>query len=90
MHGTTATKSGEAIDTSGQIDILHTIAYLMGVDSSEFEGTAMGRNLLNTRKNFAVLYDGEYIAPQNNEQEMKRARHGLELADKMIRSNYFK
>ncbi|WP_291300639.1 hypothetical protein [Desulfosporosinus sp. BICA1-9] len=32
-----------------------TIAYLMGVNEDRYNNTVMGRNLLNTKKEFAVL-----------------------------------
>ncbi len=74
----------------GQVDLMPTIAYLMGVDEKEFQNTAMGRNLLNTRRSFAILYDGTLEASQRDQGEKARARRGLELADKIIRSDYFK
>jgi lipoteichoic acid synthase len=73
----------------GQIDLMPTIAYLMGVDPRELTGT-MGRNLLNTRKSFAVLYDGEFISAAEDPGEKDRVQRGMELADKIIRSDYFK
>lgn len=83
--------AGEDVDViGGEIDILPTVAYLMGVDESEFGGFAMGRNLLNTRKSFAILNDGEFIASHNDEREKKHALKGIEVADKVLRSNFYK
>ena len=48
----------------------------------------MGRNLLNTNENFAVLTTGEYRG--DNKKEKKEKLKSLNLSDKMIRSNYFK
>jgi lipoteichoic acid synthase len=82
---------GELIDViGGQIDLLPTIACLMGVDEREFAATAMGRNLLNTRRSFALLNDGQLVAAPADQGEKARARRGMELADKIIRSDYFK
>ncbi len=81
--------TGEEIKIKGgHIDILPTVAYLMGVDDSEYNRTAMGRNLLNTHKDFAVLIDGQYIG-EAAEREKTSAVHGFEVADKIIRSSYF-
>jgi lipoteichoic acid synthase len=81
---------GEQIENiGGQIDILPTIAYLMGVEEKEFEKTAMGRNLLKTCKNFAVLIDGTFISSKPDENLKVHALAGLDIADKIIRSNYF-
>lgn len=82
--------AGEEIKIKGgQIDILPTVAYLMGIEESEYAATAMGRNLLNTRKDFAVLIDGQYIGGAASDQEKAGAIQGLEVADKIIRSSYF-
>lgn len=81
----------EKINVSGgQIDTLPTAAYLMGINKKEYENTAMGRNLLNTKKDFAVLSTRNFIGKYNNEQEKKDAIDGIDIADLIIRSNYFK
>lgn len=81
---------GEEVWTKGgHIDILPTIAYLMGVEEKAYSHTAMGRNLLKTNKDFAVLVDGQFVGQAADSQEEEHAVHGLELADKMIRSSYF-
>lgn len=74
----------------GQIDILPTVAYLMGVEEKEYINTAMGRNLLKTNRNFTILSNGVYIGDSNSEEEKKKAIEALEISDKMLRSNYFK
>src|SRR5665648_213203 len=83
--------TGEEIKTvGGQIDIMPTLAELMGVDRNEYQGTAMGRNLLNTHKNFAVLSSGELVGTLTSDKERDNALQGLTIADEIIRSNYFK
>lgn len=74
----------------GQIDILPTIAYIMGIDEKEIESSAMGRNLFKTRKNFAVSAHSEFIGEASNQKEIENEIKGLALADMMIQSNYFK
>jgi len=82
--------TGEEIKTTGgHIDILPTLAYLMGAESDEYEGTAMGRNLLNTKKDFAVLSNGQLVGTFSAEKERKNAQQGVGIADEIIRSNYF-
>lgn len=82
---------GETINTKGgHIDILPTIAYTMGIDGEEYESTAMGRNLLNTKRDFAVLADKTLIGGEGmTEQEKQDTVRGIDLADKIIQSNYF-
>lgn len=83
--------NGETINTiGGQIDLMPTLAYLMGVNKEDYEQTAMGRNLLNTNKNFAVLANGKYIGDKTSDKEELEAINGLDIADKLLRSNYFK
>lgn len=81
---------GETIHTNGgQIDILPTISYLMGVDESEYVNSAMGRNLFKTNKDFAVLSDGTYVGKAKSDADKQHDIKGLEIADLIIRSNYF-
>jgi phosphoglycerol transferase MdoB-like AlkP superfamily enzyme len=81
---------GEDIKTiGGQIDLLPTLAYTLGITKEKYENTALGRNLLNTRKSFAVLSDGKFLGEKSSDLEEEEAIKGLEIADKLIRSNYF-
>lgn len=80
----------EVTKLGGHVDILPTVSYLMGVDENSYISTALGRNLLNTNKNFAVLSNGKYIGDYQNEVEKERAVEALEISDKLLRSNYFK
>lgn len=50
----------------------------------------MGRNLLNTKKDFAILANGTYKGAPTTNEERNKAIQGLEIADKLIRSNYFR
>lgn len=76
--------------TGGQIDILPTISYLMGVDSQNFTNTAIGRNLLTTERDFAVLADGTLVGEDANVSVIKDpAMQGIDIADLLIQSNYF-
>lgn len=83
--------TGKQIDTvGGQIDIMPTIAYLMGIDKDKYDWSAMGRNLLNTNKNFAVLEDGTYAGTFGNDEEKKHELDSINIADKIITTDYFK
>jgi len=76
--------------TGGQIDLMPTLAYLMGVEEAEYQHTAMGRNLLKTNKSFAVLTSGKYVGETIQEPQQQMLQQGLVIADKIIKSNYFK
>jgi lipoteichoic acid synthase len=77
-------------EIAGQIDILPTLAYTLGIDEEKLENTAMGRNLFNTKKNFAVTAKGVYIGDTKNTKEKENEIKGLKIADSIIQSNYFK
>jgi len=74
----------------GQIDIMPTVAYLMGIDETEYQASAMGRNLLKTERDFVVLNSGRFIGHKQDEQFKEMAVKGLEISDRILQSDYFK
>jgi len=76
--------------TGGQIDTMPTVLYLMGVDKQLYRGSVMGRNLLNTKRDFAVVGAGPLVGRDKNAPFAKQAQKGLAIADRVIRGNYFK
>ncbi|SFC34285.1 LTA synthase family protein [Clostridium uliginosum] len=83
-------KEGKTFDVyGGQIDVMPTLLYMLGVDKSKYEDTAFGRNLLNTQKSFAVLTNGTIKGGENlTDKEKEIYKKSLDLSDKMIRANY--
>ncbi|AHF06634.1 LTA synthase family protein [Desulfitobacterium metallireducens] len=83
--------TGQEIKTTGgQIDLLPTLAYLMGIPEDKYSQTAFGRNLLNTQKDFAILANGEYKGTPVSVEEQNQEIQGIALADLILRSNYLK
>lgn len=82
-------KHKEFTVNGGQIDTMPTIAYMMGIDKDKFEDTAMGRILVNTKRDFAVLADKTYIGDNSNKNQVEHSILGIEISDMIIRSNYF-
>ena len=81
---------GKTFDTiGGQIDIMPTLLYALGIDKNEYEGTALGRNLLNTNRSYAILTNGEFVGTVTEEEKQIFSKI-LDLSDKMIRGDYFK
>lgn len=81
---------GKSFDVQGgQIDIMPTIEYLLGVDKKNYQNNALGKVLVNTNKNYTILQNltmyGQYTAEDEN-----HAKQGIILSDKMVQSNYFK
>ena len=83
-------KAQEIKTTGGQIDTMPTVASLMGIDENSYKFTAFGRNLLNTNKDFAVLANQQYVGKPSTKQEEESQIKGIDLADLIIRKNYFK
>ncbi|NEW06778.1 LTA synthase family protein [Paenibacillus sp. SYP-B3998] len=81
---------GESIDTvGGQIDTLPTLSYLMGVDAMKFENTAMGKILVNTKRNYTILNDGSIVGVQPSGMEQRHILRSFQIADWVHGSNYF-
>lgn len=74
----------------GQSDTLPTLAYLFDANKDEYENTAVGRNLLNTRKNYVVLSNRQYLGKESVPGEKGDMLKAIDLSDKLIRGNYFK
>ncbi|MFA6075457.1 MAG: LTA synthase family protein [Negativicutes bacterium] len=83
-------KVGERITiTGGEIDVMPTLAYLLGIPAEEYAHSTVGRNLLNTKEDFAVLANRQVVGGNITEQLKQRVLKGLEVADTAIKSNYF-
>lgn len=76
--------------TGGQIDTMPTVAYLMGIKEDSYQNTVFGRNLLNTKKDFAVLSNRLYIGKATNNDDIENQIKGIDIADLVIGKNYFK
>lgn len=82
---------GEEVKTNGgQIDLMPTLLYLLGTPKEKYINTCMGKNLLNTDKNFAILNDRSIVGDSSDKTAIKQALDALDVSDKIIRSNYFK
>lgn len=82
---------GKKIDTiGGQVDIMPTVAYIMGLNKGEFEQTAFGKNLFTTKKNFTILSSGKIIGTNVSQEDTAHAKKGISFSDKIIQSDYYK
>lgn len=73
----------------GQSDFLPTISYLLGIDRSEFENSSMGRVLVNTERDAAILNDGSIMGTPKDEKEINHLNDTFKIADLIIEKNYF-
>lgn len=74
----------------GQVDIMPTLCYLMGVDENKYINTVMGRNLLKTNKSYALTNNGIISNKGLTKEDEEEIKKGFEISDKIIKSNYFK
>ena len=84
-----SSKKGQTFDLyGGQIDVMPTLLYLLGVDKDKYENSALGKNLLNTQKSFAVITNGTLKGGENlTDKEKEIYKKSLDISDKMIRAN---
>lgn len=81
-------EKAEISNYGGQVDIMPTLLYILGVDESKYQYSAMGRNLLKSDKNYSILKDGKILGTPSA-VDTSHATEALQIADKIIKSNYF-
>ncbi|MBC8062088.1 MAG: LTA synthase family protein [Clostridiaceae bacterium] len=83
---------GKEIKTIGaQIDVLPTLASLMGINEAKYKNTSIGRNLLNTNKDYALLNDGTIIgADKLSPEDILHIKKSFDISDSIIQTDYFK
>lgn len=74
----------------GQSDFLPTMSYLLGMDRSKFENSSMGRVLVNTERDAAILNSGDIMGTPKDEKELNHLKDTFKIADYIIEKNYFK
>ncbi|GKU32624.1 LTA synthase family protein [Clostridium folliculivorans] len=80
---------GEKISKAGgQIDFLPTISYLIGIDRNKFDGSTMGRVLVNTNRDATILNYGQIIGTPKDEKEKQHLEDSLQISDMFIRGKY--
>ncbi|WP_252221541.1 MULTISPECIES: LTA synthase family protein [unclassified Clostridium] len=74
--------------TGGQIDILPTICYLLGIDDDSYRNSTMGRILVNTNRN-AITIKGNHIMGNVKPSDEEHVSKAYEIGEKIIKTNYF-
>ena len=82
---------GETLNVNGgECDTKPTLAYLLGVNKNLYENDTLGRNLLNTKQDYAVLSDRKFVGKETYKGQKEDMLKSIDLYDKLIRANYFK
>ncbi len=71
---------------AGQIDVMPTLAYLLGFEDSEYMDVAMGRNLLKTNRSYAIFRDGTIYSEGLSEGELEIVKSSYEISEKMFQA----
>jgi phosphoglycerol transferase MdoB-like AlkP superfamily enzyme len=79
---------GSVIDkVGGQVDMMPTLAYLLGIEKEKYSSSAMGRNMFGKNSGTALLATGEILGKADNPEHLTEAS---EIADMSIKGDYFK
>lgn len=70
----------------GQVDIMPTLAYLLGIDEKKYASSVMGRNLFNSASGEVILPNGVVLGEANDTGHLSNAQS---IADLIIKGNYF-
>jgi phosphoglycerol transferase MdoB-like AlkP superfamily enzyme len=76
----------EVDQVGGQIDMLPTLLYLLGVEKDVYSGSVMGSNLLSSDSGSVILPTGEILGETLDEEHLIKAS---EIANLIITGNYF-
>lgn len=81
-------------NAGGQVDILPTVCYLLGIDDNKYKNTSMGRVLVNTNRYSTVIKDTETDSSNIKGffEDYKEERHLLDAyirGSDIIKNNYF-
>lgn len=79
---------GFEIDKAGgQVDMMPTLAYLMGIEKEKYTSGVMGRNLFGNYSGSGIFPTGEVLKGTDDIDHLEDA---IDIADKYIRGNYLK
>lgn len=76
----------EVDQLGGQVDMLPTLLYLLGVEKDVYSGSVMGSNLLKSDSGSVILPTGELVGETEDEEHLIKAS---EIANLIITGNYF-
>jgi phosphoglycerol transferase MdoB-like AlkP superfamily enzyme len=83
-------KPASIVLNGGETDIMPTLMALLGLPDPAVQGTAMGRNLLASSTDLALLGDGSLVGSAKDPRVRAHLQQGLGIADLVIRGNYFR
>lgn len=82
----TVGKTIESDVLAGQIDVMPTLAYLMGIPDEEYMNDAMGRNLLKTERSYAIFRDGTIYSENLTEEELAIVKTSYDVSEMLFQA----
>lgn len=73
----------------GQIDIMPTVAYLLGLNDDLYKGKVMGRILVNTKRDATVIKGNEIKGTTANDNEKEHLLKAYSIGEKIIKNRYY-
>ena len=71
---------------AGQIDVMPTLAYLLGIPDEEYMDDVMGRNLLKTNRSYAIFRDGTIYSEGLTEEELEIVKSSYGISEMLFES----
>lgn len=78
---------GQTIESdvlAGQIDVMPTLAYLMGIPEEEYMDDVMGRNLLKTERSYAIFRDGTIYSENLTKEELDIVKTSYDVSEMLF------
>lgn len=72
----------------GQIDIMPTVAYLLGIEDSKYRDSVMGRVLVNTNRDAEVIKGSVIVGQVKGEDEREHLLKAYDIGSKIIKNRY--
>lgn len=83
-------EKGATIEASGgQVDILPTISYLLGIDKADYSSTSMGRVLVNTNKDSTIIKGNVIKGNVKTQAEEDHLLNAYPIGEKIITNNFW-
>jgi len=82
--------TGQTFDVyGGQVDIMPTISYLLGVNDESYRGKVMGRILVNTKRNATITKGNKIFGEPDSQEEKEHLLKSYDIGEKIILNDYF-
>ena len=74
----------------GHIDIMPTVLSLLGIADDEYKDSAMGVNLLASKKGYAIDKNGIIYGDYSSKEDLAQIKKSIRISELIIKANYFR